>query len=646
MKKLLTILFLLGFILTGSISVNAEETTTTENETEVVNETTEEIELDPGIKADSPFYFLDKLFEEIHLGLTSDEAKKAEILLKIAEERMSELNHLPDEKIGEHVDDLLDEYNNRLNQANERINDLILEQKLPEKAKNKLQKRLNHTVDVSHALKNKVKEKISDEVKNKINEIKNKTFLTALASGMTEDEINHLKDQGYGYGEILKLNALSIITGQTIEELKLLDIYDDLGEIDFSKVASELGITEEDVMNQIKEYRDTVKDEIKERGKGKDIAEEKKEEIEERQERIRNRFQNRINERLQERRSELNTHLERNINLHLQILDVLIEQGIITNDEKQIILDEINEIKEEIIAKIQDNELNRNDYEQMRLEIAQFIQTELQEKLQTVDPTQIDSSQMSEEQMEVLNYLLGHPQEVITDAFENILTNLEERGITLNDEQIQLITERINVAIENNEFDVQDYDEILNQISEIIKDDLDLERDIFENINQFKERYRQRKQENDDNVSFNQEIIDLFNDTVNDLNLEQWNHLSEEQQEKIQNNILQELDLSLSQDDLINIIQTLLTEELEDIFDEEENQQTINREVIDLFNDTVNNLNLVIWNHLSPERQDEIRDEILEELDLSLSQEEIRTQITTMIMNLFQTPNQENSQSR
>lgn len=575
MKRILVSPLLIGLFFAGGLTVKASETTTTETQ-ETDNASDITIEVDAGINADSPFYFLDKGFENIHLWLTRDESKKVDLLLKIAEERMSELNDLEEDKVAKYVDKLLDEYSDKVNKANEKMNSLVSNNKLSEKTKLKLQDRLNHTVDVDQALKNKIKDKISAEIKTKIDEIKSRTYLTALASGLTNDEINALKDQGYGYGEILKLNSIAKITGKTIEDLKLLDIYNDLGEIDFSKVATELSITEEDVMAQIKEYRDTVKDEI--RANIKEMVQEKKAEIEkqvkQRQEEIKNRLENNINNRLEERKSEITELIITKTNLHLQVLDVLVEQAFITNEDKQIILAQVNDMKANILNQIEDNELNRNDYEQMRLEITKYIQTQLKDRLDSIDLTQIDTSQLSQEATEVLGCLLGNPEEIINKTIDKVLQHLQDKGITLSDEQIQTIKSQINEQVTNDEFNIDEYDEILEQVTDVIKEELGREHtDLFDNINQYKDRYQERLHENRDEDTYEQEVIDLFNNLVSDLNLDLWNNLSVEKQNMIRHYILSEIDLEASSEDINTQIINLLMNKF-DNFNQHKNNET------------------------------------------------------------------------
>jgi len=637
MKKYLVSLILLGIIITGGLTANASEVTTSEiitttTESEAIDNTTDvTIEVGPGIGPNNPLYFLDKGFEDLQLWLTRNDSKKAELLLKIAEERLSELNKLPEDKVSKYVDKLVDEYSDKVNQANEKINTLMMNNKLSENAKLKLHERLNHTVDVENVLKDDVSSKISDEVRVKINEIKSTTYLTAIASGLTHEEITALKEQGYGYGEILKLNALAKVTGKTIEELKLLDIYDDLGEIDFSKVATELGMTEDAVMDQIKDYRDTVKDDIQSqvREKVQEKKDEIKKQVEERQEEIKKRIEEKINSRLDERRNEVTELINTNIDLHLLILDSLLEQGFITNEDKQLILDHVSEMKDEILSQIEDNTLNRNDYEQMRLEVTQFIQTKLNEELETIDLTQVDLSQLSTEAIEILNYLLGNPEEIINNTIDRLLLTLEERNISLTEAQIQSIKTRINEGISNGDFDTDSYDDMLKQITEVIREEMGRDYpDIFDNINQFKERYQDRIQEDkdddeEDEVDVDQQLIALFNHTVTELNVEAWNLLSNESQNDIRDVILSNLNIGLSNDEIVAIIQIQLAEMLE--------QNEVNEELIDLFNDTIADLDLVLWNYLPKLKQDQIRGDILSKVDFNLTEDEMINQIIELI---------------
>jgi len=93
-KKLISFLVAFVFMLNLAVPVLADTTSTTPATTS--GGVSSQLP-DPGILPDSPFYFLDKLFEQIQLIFIFSPEKKAEVLLEDANERLSESNALIDE---------------------------------------------------------------------------------------------------------------------------------------------------------------------------------------------------------------------------------------------------------------------------------------------------------------------------------------------------------------------------------------------------------------------------------------------------------------------------------------------------------------------------------------------------------------------
>lgn len=70
----------------------------------------------PGIKPGHPFYFLDRAIERIQLLLTFDRAKRAELHLKLAEERLIEIREILETK-PEFIPNLTKDYQENLNRS-------------------------------------------------------------------------------------------------------------------------------------------------------------------------------------------------------------------------------------------------------------------------------------------------------------------------------------------------------------------------------------------------------------------------------------------------------------------------------------------------------------------------------------------------
>lgn len=116
---------------------------------------------DAGVKPGSLLYGLDKAFERIELTMARGNAKKAEVHLKHAKERLSEAKVLSEEEKAEHVKEALDGYEEDMGKTVEEI----------EKAKDKGQnvsaivKEVNESIDKHVEVLKLVLEKVPEKAK-------------------------------------------------------------------------------------------------------------------------------------------------------------------------------------------------------------------------------------------------------------------------------------------------------------------------------------------------------------------------------------------------------------------------------------------------------------------------------------------------
>ncbi|MBD3246990.1 hypothetical protein GF378_00005, partial [Candidatus Pacearchaeota archaeon] len=108
MKTMKTIAILMTMLLvfTAMPLVAAENDTVTDvsdvsdvsnattNTSDIVENITEEDEVDAGVTPDSPFYGLERAMERISLALTANKAERARKSLRYAEERLSEVKEM------------------------------------------------------------------------------------------------------------------------------------------------------------------------------------------------------------------------------------------------------------------------------------------------------------------------------------------------------------------------------------------------------------------------------------------------------------------------------------------------------------------------------------------------------------------------
>ncbi|ERJ13177.1 DUF5667 domain-containing protein [Haloplasma contractile] len=257
MKKMIVSVTIAGITTLGFGSVaSASETIDTES----VNK----IEMpSAGIKPDSKLYGIDKLFEKLSLALSMSEEGKTEKLIDFAEERLAELNEMDESELKEFAESIYEDYGITLDQANEVLARLMSEGKISEDQLANIQSKLENASDLEEDIESDKLENVPDNVKDKVQEIKSKAYAIAIASGMDSETAKDLKDRGFGYGEIFKLQGIANLSGISVDELLTLDVFeeDEDGEqtIDFGKLTKELGLSMKDVMSQFKEIRTSMR---------------------------------------------------------------------------------------------------------------------------------------------------------------------------------------------------------------------------------------------------------------------------------------------------------------------------------------------------------------------------------------------------
>ncbi|ERJ11482.1 DUF5667 domain-containing protein [Haloplasma contractile] len=495
MKK---VMFTLGIgvlsILGTHATVNASETTTeATTDTSVTTEasdgvgTTDSVDIDlkdGGITPDSALYGLDKLFEEISLKLTFDEEKQAQKLLEIAEERLGELQDLDEDSVAEFADELYEEYGVRLETANETLSKLIAEGKIDDDDLAEIQDKLGHASDAELAVDENKKEAINEEIKNKIKDVQTKSYAVSVATGLEEDQVSKLKEEGFGYGEILKLTAFANMSGMTVEELIYLDIFEENEdgevEVDFGKLAEELGIDKDDVKDQFKAYKDVVKQTRKsqrDNKNDKDASDDKNEKEE---------FEKKLNEKVSaivsKHKDEFLAKIDEVYNARLKTIEGLT----ISEEKKTELINELDEIKidliEEVKQKVEDHELNPRDFGELNREITK----EFNEVLDDLD-------------------LTDEEKEEIRDASEDI----EKQANNLVDQVVKRIEKRTNRTIDQSIIDKIKSD-VLETARENSDEDVsellgDIQEKIFERLGEVERGHRGNSDSDEDDVDTDQD---------------------------------------------------------------------------------------------------------------------------------------------
>jgi len=295
------------------IGLTANATTTTENDSDHL--------VNAGLVPGDFFYSTDRFFERVSLSLTINDKKKIEKYLRYAEERLAELNEIDPEKKHEWVDKLFDDYGVNLQKANNILTNLIAEEKISQTKIKKLQIKVEAITTKEEMIHSKTKAKINNEAKSAVQELKVQSYLLALYEDLSEDEISILLEKKIMRQDIVKIKALSLLSGLSIIEIIELDIFlpDNPKskkmevEFDFNKLEAVLGINKEQLVVDLKAYHKSLNENRKaehekenaekEIGKSqeeinrlKDEAKKREEEAEKKRKEIEEKIKERMNE--------------------------------------------------------------------------------------------------------------------------------------------------------------------------------------------------------------------------------------------------------------------------------------------------------------------------------------------------------------
>ncbi len=313
MKKVAILVATIAFtvsINTKVFATGVENSVTTSpnidtNISEVVNK-------DTGIMPDSMFYFIDKAFDNLKIFLTFDDAKKAEIISQVANERIAEYDSMTEKEkydLSQKIIKALDKLSEKLDVLEEESdNEVNIEHK--EALSNMLEKRhqLNTArreyqslkVDLNHA------EKSGDELA-----MKDAQELLKVKEDLYKDAKESFK---IAFEEIKAVKKDTVKSDDKIEEAKV---------IEDEKIEKEKVVTEEKIEKEKVEETKEVKEikEVKEAKVAKEIKEVK---------------------------SEVKENIIRNENKREEIKEKLENIEIRNDNKKEKTKEKTNEIKENI----------------------------------------------------------------------------------------------------------------------------------------------------------------------------------------------------------------------------------------------------------------------------------------------------------
>jgi hypothetical protein len=261
MKQILATSIFAGALFFGT-SAYAEGETTNVNDTAETTDTTveEESEVSAGVTPDSFFYLFDKVGENLQLLFTSDLQKESELLLQFANERLSESNQMVDEEKDKYINQLIGDYLAALQKAQEKVAEVVIDENIDGQVKEELSTKLEDTTTVT----NVVTEKLEEDQKVQLDEKRQEAYLVAnIVEDLDPEKVKKLRDQGLGFGEIVKVVALAEESGKTEEEIISL-FQDGKG---YGDVAKELNIEPSQIMKKVIKKKEKYIEEMMEKAK-------------------------------------------------------------------------------------------------------------------------------------------------------------------------------------------------------------------------------------------------------------------------------------------------------------------------------------------------------------------------------------------
>jgi Domain of unknown function (DUF5667) len=218
-----------------------------------------------GLTPRSILYKADRLFENLSLKLTFNEEKKAEKLANYAEERLAELSRLDTSSANKYGDQLFNDYGIMLEKANLLVAKLTTDEQISEEKIGQLQSK----IDIAQEKQVNVSDRISKDIKEIVNKSIEDAKLSMFIKFSNIEEAKNLHNRGFDYGDILTLQAISELTGKTIEEIiSIKEVVarnekNDI-EIDIEPLLEGHGLSDEQVTTKLVEYRNSVRQDMRE----------------------------------------------------------------------------------------------------------------------------------------------------------------------------------------------------------------------------------------------------------------------------------------------------------------------------------------------------------------------------------------------
>jgi hypothetical protein len=245
-KNILASAALLGYIL-GTTPAHAEDLQPTN-------------QVEAGVTPENSFlYTLDRFIEDLQLQITTDSEKETELLLQFANERMLEAKVLTEDGKTEFLKESVDDYKELLNDAQDKFTETNLNDDVDDTTKETLATDLENATNVDADVEDAVKSELGDDAATDLEDEKASTKMVAhVVKDIDENVVKTLRNEGFGYGQIAHIVALSNASGKSLDEVSSM-VKD--GTKGFGQVAKELGLHPSQISGKSKKQVETTKPE-------------------------------------------------------------------------------------------------------------------------------------------------------------------------------------------------------------------------------------------------------------------------------------------------------------------------------------------------------------------------------------------------
>lgn len=251
MKLLMKSALVCGVAATILFGTTVEAAEKSKVEAEIINEDEQkfgdENAVEPGMAPDHLLYFLDRFTEKVQLAFTRDDEKEANLLMDFAKERLAESDKMADAEKDQYITDLIDAYVANLEAAEEHVALVVMDDAKDQVSKEQLTDTLEKVITMETS--SKVDDVIDEAKKQELVEKKQDAYLLANSlRDLEQEQVKMLREQGFGFGEIVKVVVFAKEGNKTEAEIVAMLKEENKG---FGEIANELQINHADLLKNI-----------------------------------------------------------------------------------------------------------------------------------------------------------------------------------------------------------------------------------------------------------------------------------------------------------------------------------------------------------------------------------------------------------